>query len=75
MWLREQLSELTIKQGSYNLKVHEIKLPYSVDEILKAEEKKITRRNATPNIKISLSELFPNPRLKCICFRKNTDAS
>ena len=40
MWLREQLSELTIKQGSYNLKVHEIKLPYSVDEILKAEEKK-----------------------------------
>lgn len=70
MWLREQLSELTIKQGSYNLKVHEIKLPYSVDEILNAEEKKITRGYSTPNIKISLSELFPNPRLRAYALER-----
>ena len=70
MWLREQLSELTIKQGSYNLKVHEIIFPDDVEEILRSEETKLTRRNANPKVKISLSELFPNPRLRAFALER-----
>ena len=60
MWIREKLTELTIKQGSYNLQVHAIEIPESIDQVLKTEETKATRSNTKTPLNVSLSELFPN---------------
>ena len=40
MWIREKLTELTIKQGSYNLQVHAIEIPESIDQVLKQRRRK-----------------------------------
>ena len=40
MWVREQLSALTIQKGSYNLSVDPLELPENVDDIISKEEVK-----------------------------------
>ena len=39
MWIREQLSELTIKQGNYNLQVDPLILPTDINEIIRRRGK------------------------------------
>ena len=70
MWIREKLTELTIKQGSYNLQVHAIEIPESIDQVLKTEETKATKSNAKTPLNVSLSELFPNHRLRAFALER-----
>ena len=70
MWIREKLTELTIKQGSYNLQVHAIEIPESIDQVLRTEETKATRSNAKTPLNVSLSELFPNHRLRAFALER-----
>ena len=46
MWVREQLSALTIQKGSYNLSVDPLELPENVDDIISKEESKTTMRGS-----------------------------
>ena len=70
MWIREKLSELTIKQGSYNLQVHNIELPDDIDEVIRLEESKATRSSNKTSHNISLSELFPNHKLRAFALER-----
>ena len=70
MWIREKLSELTIKQGSYNLQVHNIELPDDIDEVIRLEESKATRSSNKTSPNISLSELFPNHKLRAFALER-----
>lgn len=70
MWVREKLSELLIKQGSYNLLVHPLQLPENIDKIIKLEEKKVTKGGHDGQANVSLSALFPNPRLRAFALER-----
>ena len=75
MWVREQLSALTIQKGSYNLSVDPLELPENVDDIISKEESKTTMRGSGKSLDISISDLFPNPKLRAFCARADTDSS
>lgn len=65
MWVREQLSELSRKQGSYHLSIHPLSFPQDLDSTIHGVEKRATQSGFTPpKQEISLSALFPDPQLR-----------
>tara|TARA_B100002019_G_C21250159_1_gene590663 strand:- start:157 stop:1068 length:912 start_codon:yes stop_codon:yes gene_type:complete len=70
MWVREQLSALTIQKGSYNLSVDPLELPENVDDIISKEESKTTMRGSGKSLSISISDLFPNPKLRAFALER-----
>ena len=60
-------------KGSYNLSVDPLELPENVDDII-IKESKTTMRGSGKSFDISISDLFPNPKLD-ICTRADTDSS
>ena len=70
MWIREQLSELTILKGSYNLNVDVIKLPENVEDVIRREENKTTLKGGNKTLNVRLSDLFPNPKLRAFALER-----
>ena len=70
MWIREQLSSLTIKKGSYNLKVDTLEFPEDIDEIIRKGESKTTKGSFSRSLDVSLSDLFPNPKLRAFALER-----
>ena len=70
MWVRERLSDLLIRQGSYNLHVHPIELPNDINAVIKLEEKKKTKTDKEAQPNISLAHLFPNPKLRAFALER-----
>ncbi len=70
MWIREQLSSLTIKKGSYNLKVDTLQFPEDIDEIIRKGESKTTKGSFNRSLDVSLSDLFPNPKLRAFALER-----
>jgi len=65
MWVREQLSELSRKQGTYHLSIHPLSFPTDLDKTIHGVEKRATQSGfAPPSHDISLSALFPEPELR-----------
>lgn len=62
-WLRECMLALSRKYGNYDLRVHAIQLPASLQEILYQQENNLTR-NGFSHMTPSLSTLFPDPKLR-----------
>ena len=70
MWVRERLSDLLIRQGSYNLHVHPIELPNDINAVIKLEEKRKLRLIKKHN-QISHSLIFfPNPKLRAFALER-----
>ena len=70
MWVREKLSELLITQGNYNLQVHPIDIPNDINAVIELEEKKATKTGHKGLVNLSLSQLFPNPRLRAFALER-----
>lgn len=70
MWIREQLTELTIKKGNYNLQVDPLILPTDISEIIRREESKTTQKGASKILNVSISDLFPNPKLRAFALER-----
>jgi len=70
MWVRERLSDLLIRQGSYNLHVHPIEIPADINAVIKLEEKKATKTGNEGQPNISLAHLFPNPKLRAFALER-----
>ena len=70
MWIRQQLSDLLITQGSYNIRVHPICIPEDINATIKLEEKKATRTGSEGQANISLAHLFPNPKLRAFALER-----
>jgi hypothetical protein len=70
MWIREQLSELTIKQGNYNLQVDPLIFPTDINEIIRREESKTTQKGGSKILNVSISDLFPNPKLRAFALER-----
>tara|TARA_B100001057_G_scaffold208743_1_gene209427 strand:- start:13261 stop:14163 length:903 start_codon:yes stop_codon:yes gene_type:complete len=65
MWVREQLSELSRKQGNYHLSVHALTFPEDLDRTIHGVEKRATQSGfVPPQQETSLSVLFPEPELR-----------
>lgn len=65
MWVREQLSELSRKQGTYLLSVHPLTFPQDLDSTIHGVEKRATQSGFdTSGQDVSLSALFPEPDLR-----------
>ena len=65
MWVREQLSELSRKQGTYHLSIHPLSFPIDLDSTIHGVEKRATQSDLAPSDHdISLNALFPEPELR-----------
>lgn len=62
-WIRESLVKLSNKHGNYDLRVHAIDLPLDLKGLLANRENKLTR-NGLNRTSLSLSTLFPDPKLR-----------
>ena len=64
IWIREQLTELAVQHGGYDLRVHFLKISSNIGEIISARyEKFVNFEHQAGNI-ISLEILFPNPEIR-----------
>ena len=64
MWIREQLGELSRKQGHYDLRVHSLNFPDDLDQLISGVEKRATRSELADKKDLSLSTLFPDVQLR-----------
>ncbi len=64
MWIREQLGELSRKQGTYDLRVHTLTFPHDLDQLISGVEKRATQSGLEDNNGLSLSTLFPDVQLR-----------
>ena len=65
MWVREQLSELSRKQGTYHLSVHPLTFPHNLDSTIQGVEKRAAQSDfGSSGQDVSLSALFPEPELR-----------
>jgi hypothetical protein len=71
MWVRKTLSDLLIKQGNYDLRIHPIAFPEDIESVISDEEKKSTQ-SGFPQMQsgVSLNALFPDPKLRAFALER-----
>lgn len=71
MWVRKTLSDLLIKQGNYDLRIHPITFPEDIESVISDEEKKSTQ-SGFPQMQsgVSLNALFPDPKLRAFALER-----
>ena len=70
MWIREFLSDLLIKKGNYDLRIHPIDLPDDIEKIIREKERKSTLSGFPVKKNLTLKELFPDPKLRAFALER-----
>ena len=61
MWIREQLANLASKNGGYDLRLHSIKIPIGISQVISKRSNIFTEFKSGLSKDISLQDLFPDP--------------
>lgn len=64
MWIREQLTELAVRHGGYDLRVHFLKISPNFGEVISERYDKFVNFEPQSGSIVSLETLFPDPEIR-----------
>ena len=70
MWIRQELSEISKAQASYDLRVHTLPLPENLEQTIFQMEQKAADHSDGKKTEISLESLFPDPVLRSFAMER-----
>ena len=70
IWIREQLSKLAGRLGSYDLRIHTIEIPVGITQIIKDQGNALSRFEVSNGGLLALDELFPDQEIRAFVLER-----